>query len=682
MLRLRNRLGFATFLLGLLLLALGPIFGVWSWLTVRQVREGVEHEERARLLALVQTLAPRVPGEAHEAVWQAAPEYDAVLDWQSSPEGVQELRQAMEEAYISNHLESPIYTLRLREESRAAVEAAPDHVHAGALEFVLTTNPTPYWGHRLDYLPSMGPTLLEGQARSSPIYTDAHGRWVSAFAPLFDREGNVVAMLEADLPVDVLLARATARMRPFLYTFGALIALTICGLFLVARAVSADLRHLSRAATRIGKGDYGTPVRVDLTGRELVELAVALEHSREQIGLDISRREELGRQEARAREAAEEASEAKTRFLTNISHEIRTPLNGLIGLTGLLGDTELNANQKRMVETMHGAGGMLLRVLDDVLHISEQNETELHLVARPFELESTVRGVAQLFESHAREKGLQLVCEVEEGLPTHVSGDEARLRQVLSNLLGNAVKFTDEGSVSIIAKACSQSPACTYFEVRDTGPGIPEEMLAHIFQAFTQLDDSTSRRHGGTGLGLAICAEIVKRMGGTLEHTTPEGGGSAFHFSIALERVEEKPKVYTPRARPSREELVLVVEDNPVNQVVTKRQVEKLGYRCAIAKNGRVALKTLDGESEIAAILMDGQMPEMDGYEATRAIRARNDAYRAVPIIGLSAHAMEKHRKMAFDCGMDEYLTKPVLLETLGEALRCATSGDEVGQAA
>jgi signal transduction histidine kinase/ligand-binding sensor domain-containing protein/ActR/RegA family two-component response regulator len=376
-----------------------------------------------------------------------------------------------------------------------------------------------------------------------------------------------------------------------------------------------------------------------------------------------------------AREAAIEASRLKSEFLANMSHEIRTPMNGVIGMTDLALEHALEPRVREYLQTVRSSADALLHVINDILDFAKIEAGKLDLAAIDFDLRQLVTDVVTLLGPRARDKGLVFSCDLPSSLPPRLVGDPLRLRQVLTNLVGNALKFTDSGDVrvevSAVAAPDAGRPIGLRFAVTDTGIGIAESDRARIFDAFTQADGSSTRRFGGTGLGLAISAQLVQLMGGRLEVASELGRGSTFSFVISFV-VAEAPAVTPERTRivPAGRRLsVLVAEDNPVNQLLTQRLLEKAGHTVTMVDTGAAALDALT-RATFDVVLMDVQMPEMNGFEATRGIRESEGAVgRRIPIIALTAHAMRGDRERCLDAGMDGYVTKPIRADDLYSVL-------------
>lgn len=374
--------------------------------------------------------------------------------------------------------------------------------------------------------------------------------------------------------------------------------------------------------------------------------------------------------------AAEDATRAKSEFLATMSHEIRTPINGVIGMTGLLLDTELTQEQAKIATFIHSSGEALLSVINDILDFSKIEARKLDMEEIAFDFRCTLENIVEMFSVRAKDKDLEIVCVLDPRIPVTLYGDPGRIRQVVLNLAGNALKFTQSGKIIIQAELESEaeSTSMVRISVKDTGIGIPSNRLGSIFDPFTQADGSTTRHYGGTGLGLAICKQLSELMGGTIGVESREGEGSTFWFTIALKRHDELPQDMPVHEAVNgsicENKRVLLAEDNVINQMVAVSLLKKLGFIVDVAENGSEALKSLE-QNHYDLVLMDCQMPVMDGYEATLVIRdpTSHVLNHAVPIVAMTANAMGGEREKCLAAGMNDYTTKPVKFEILKKVL-------------
>jgi len=401
------------------------------------------------------------------------------------------------------------------------------------------------------------------------------------------------------------------------------------------------------------------------------------------IDRDITRRKRAEEELRQARQMADAANRAKSDFLANMSHEIRTPLNAVIGITDLLLEGDLGQTHRDYLEIIRDSGETLMVVINDILDFSKIEAGHLELESQAFNLPEVIRNATRALVLRAHGKAIDLACKIDDHVPDMVVGDSVRLRQVVTNLIGNAIKFTPQGSVTVSVRCLSDSPSDTdvQFEVCDTGIGIPADKLDHIFKAFAQADASTTRRFGGTGLGLAICTRLVQAMGGQLQVRSHVGTGSEFHFSLRLPKakavaIEASTPVpaltegeeSTPGeldVQPKRSLRILLAEDSKMNQVLAIGILQREGHVVTVANDGQEAIEAFQSHP-FDLILMDVQMPEVDGLQATTAIRELEaSSGDHIPILAMTAHALTGDRERCLATGMDGYLSKPIRLKDL-----------------
>jgi signal transduction histidine kinase/ActR/RegA family two-component response regulator len=458
------------------------------------------------------------------------------------------------------------------------------------------------------------------------------------------------------------LAEERAHTNRMVVFFGMLSLIAMLVSMLVSerlqRLISGPIVNLAEAAKTVA-AEQTYSVRVHGQGRD--EVGQLVDAFNEMLD-EVEKREQ----------ALIGASRAKSDFLANMSHELRTPLNGVIGMTSLLADAQLGEEERNLVSYIETSADHLMKVINDILDFSKIEAGMMVIEKISFDLHRTMEEIGIISGSLARAKGLNLEIEVDQDIPASVVGDVVRLRQVLLNLVSNAIKFTSEGTVRVtVAPASGRKGAESLrFSVKDSGIGIPPEKQAAVFENFTQADSSTTRSFGGTGLGLAICKQLVELMGGKIGLESESGHGSEFWFVLAMagatettrqNQVETGPQAAVPveKAQPAAGCRILLAEDNPINQVFAGKLLKMMGAEVEVADNGEEAVAMVQ-EREFDLVFMDCQMPVMDGYQATGKIRALGGRFADLPIIALTAFAMAEDRNNCLAAGMDDYVTKPV----------------------
>lgn len=628
--------------------------GLVSWMVYQSSKADLEASLGEQLLAITESTASLIDTDLIPLIYRGA---DGNVEFEDEFELIRSQLDRVRNSTGLPEKSNPIYIMRPLENFETS----------GLLEFVVMTdrdadgryfigNTYPAEDHNRD--------ALAGHAAASDVYVDEEGVWISASAPLYDGDGALVGLIQADRPVDFFFAQARTRATKILWGALASIAAAIVFSSLFARTLVRPIRQLSSAAAAFGRGELSRRVAIQRTD-EIGDLAHGFNQMASRIEADTTRLDEALRN-------AEVASQAKTEFLAKMSHELRTPMNGILGILELMPDTGLNHVQESYVSICTRSGQGLLALLDQVLDFSKSQSGRMTLNVAPLDLHALIAEIGGILRADAADKKISLDCLADARIPRWVDGDEGRLRQVLINLVGNAIKFTSAGGVTlkVDARDTTGTSVRIVFGVADSGIGIRKEKLQSIFEQFSQAEESTTRRFGGTGLGLAISQELVGLMGSQIEVSSEQGVGSRFSFELLLPLAEAPNK---DEPSPRRELLgkrvtpVLVAEDDRVNAFVITRHLEKLGCDVTVVENGTEAVAAA-AAGDFDIIFMDWRMPEMDGLEATAALRQLDTPVRT-PIIAVTANAMPGDRETCLRAGADEYVTKPVSLRSLRETI-------------
>jgi signal transduction histidine kinase/ActR/RegA family two-component response regulator len=616
-------------LAGCTILAIASLGLFYTW---HAAREGQLRAIQSELLQLARVAATQVDGDAHRTMRSNAQA--------GSPEHLK-LLQPLVAFHKATADVIYVYTAVLQGEQIYFV-LGTDYLYR-AVQDDLPPDPI------MEPYNTADPALRHALEFHEPAVNDhpvqeALRSYMSAYAPFFDSKGEFVGVVGIDMWVHHFDARLAVIRRAGLTAFAAVTLLSLLAGYMTFR--------LSRAVRRARRRDR-------IVRRKLA-------HAKSQAEVQAER--------------AESGSRAKSEFLAMMSHEIRTPMNGVLGFANLLMDTRLDGEQREFVENIRCSGDALLTIINDVLDYSKIEAGKLSVDNMEFNLRSVCGEVRSLLQPSAAAKGLALNLHFAPSTPENLIGDPVRVRQILLNLVGNAIKFTTSGSVSI--EVAPVDPEQVRVNVVDTGIGVAPGQLDKLFERFTQGDASITRRYGGTGLGLAISKKLITLMGGEISAHSEAGKGSVFWFTLPVRaplnsstRIAAPVPPLAPAPQPppvqrSAGGRLLLVEDNVVNQKVAMRMLVKMGYEVDLAEDGRQALERL-AAVRYDAVLMDCQMPEMDGYQATRHIRDPSSAVldHDVPVIAMTANAFAEDRERCLAAGMNDFLSKPVDRSTLAQML-------------
>ena len=521
------------------------------------------------------------------------------------------------------------------------------------------------------------PKLSKGFIQDVSLKGTTDGVFDTQYPILVD--GKEFAFVQFGLSVGDILHAIKDKRNEAIYI--GIILLTLSALFsyLLGTYLTNSLSELQMASASISQGNFDVEVK-EIGHDEISKTAKAFNLMVRNIKSQLAELEEQ-------KQKADEASKAKSLFLANMSHEIRTPLNTIVNFIRFIRDSKDQENQKDYLRKIEVSSKALMAIVNDVLDISKIEANEFGLEFIEFDLHQLLLDLVELFEDQIKEKGLILTCNFEKVYPFVFHSDPTRVRQLLFNLISNAVKFTSSGEITVTAcleKSQGES-ANIRLEVKDTGVGIPKEKINKIFEAFVQADNSTLRRYGGTGLGLAICKEIVEKLSGEIIVTSDAGKGTRFLVTLPIslkEKGESNSKDQKARLDVLPKNSILVCEDNMMNQMVMKVALAKMGQNPVFAKNGAEGFQ-LFCEGHFDMVFMDFQMPECDGFEAVQKIRdfeAKNNRPRT-PVVALTANAIEADKRRALKLGMDDYLTKPFDMDNLSAVVKKWSSqeGSEQG---
>ncbi|MEM9070452.1 MAG: ATP-binding protein [Myxococcota bacterium] len=531
----RSLMGRLALVTGLLLVI---AVGAGLWQANERLRERIESGEMARIRAIVATVALQIDGTAHRRAARRHLDREAFDRWDDAPTALERVHRQLATAAKANEMTTPIETLQFRRRAQGRVRAAPDRAVEDALAIIATSSDVPYFRHTADYVPAMR-GAFDGEVIVVPPYEDAHGTWISAYAPIFDTDGKVAAIVQVDTPLDRMLEESERHLQQQAIFAALLLVILVCGMIVAASRLTRHLSQLAEAARSFGQGDFESRITSRGTA-EVRQLATSLEAARRQIAAQIQAQNKHESRLAHALEQAEAATAVKSQFLANMSHELRTPMNAIIGYSEMLiedaealGDaSELGSFRDDLVK-IRSAGTHLLALINDILDLSKVEAGKVEIFLEDFDvdilIDETLTTVKPLIDKGGNELVRQVAPDAQQ-----MHGDLTRTRQILFNLLSNAAKFTSNGTIRLTVE---KDHEFIVFIVSDTGIGMSADQKAKIFTPFTQADASTTRRYGGTGLGLTLTREFVVLLGGDITVESAEGEGSTFTVRLPTRAV-------------------------------------------------------------------------------------------------------------------------------------------------